>query len=105
MSSKDTNLSIFSFSKTATPASMSMGGGVESKLDLLSGDRGVSSKNKFRFHLKSGGGFSMSTVVIFSATVFSSASKYRSIKYSWYSQRRWLKALPGKIKAPLGKGA
>ena len=34
-------------------------------------------------HLKSGGGLSMSTVVIFRATVFSSASRYRSMKYSW----------------------
>ena len=60
-------------------------------------------QNKFHFHLKSGGGFSMSTVVIFSATVFSSASKYRSIKYSQCSQRRWLNALPGKVKASLKK--
>lgn len=38
-------------------------------------------------NLKSGGGLSMSTVVIFSEMVFSSASKYRSMKYSWQKRQ------------------
>ena len=36
-----------------------------------------------RTHRKSAGGFCMSTVVTFRAIVLSSASRYRSIKYSW----------------------
>ena len=77
-------LSIFSFSRTATPASISIGGGVESKLDLEHENSCKCSVSLLKgFYLKSGGGFSMSTVVIFSATVFSSAKRYRSIKYSY----------------------
>jgi hypothetical protein len=34
-------------------------------------------------NLKSGGGFCMSTVVTLRLMVFSSASRYRSMKYSW----------------------
>jgi hypothetical protein len=34
-------------------------------------------------YLKSAGGLFMSTVVIFREIVFSSASRYRSMKYSW----------------------
>lgn len=63
-------LSIFSFSKTARPLSMRMGGGVASKLVR-----------------KSGGGFCMSTVVTFKDIVFNSANKYKSMKYSWQKRQ------------------
>jgi len=43
----------------------------------------VEEKLTIQFHRKSGGGFSMSTVVIFKEIVFSSANKYRSMKYSY----------------------
>jgi len=57
--------SIFSFSNIASPLSIKMGGGVAWKLVR-----------------KSGGGFCMSTVVTFREIVFSSARRYKSIKYS-----------------------
>lgn len=62
--------SIFSFSNIASPLSIKIGGGVAWKLVR-----------------KSGGGFCMSTVVTFNEIVFSSARRYKSMKYSWQKRQ------------------
>ena len=48
--------------------------------------------------LKSAGGLFMSTVVIFSEMVFSSANRYRSMKYSWQKMHAPLR-LPSIVEA------